>query len=356
MSRLSHILLVAALSAGPGMLWGQTEPVTGQEGRDLPKEERQAGPSSSSENGREGGRGRRDSRGPRNPTDAFRWSMDDFRWLLAMTPEERELDLANKPESFRTMMLSKLKEYDALTPEQQELRIRSTELFFDMMYLLGASPEKRAEKLERMPEDRRALVQARLEQWDKLPAELQQEVREHQSTLRYVIRVDAAPAAAKEDVFTGMSPEYRERVKARIAEVNKLPKQQRTRMIDNFHSLFDLSDKEQQSILEKLNQAERAKVQQKLAEFEKLSPEERKKCMDSARRFNNLSADEQARFMATAERWEKMSEEERNTWRTLVKQMPPLPHGFHPMPPLPSGAKPVLNSRPNLPSAPNPAP
>ncbi|MGV3755085.1 MAG: DUF3106 domain-containing protein [Verrucomicrobiota bacterium] len=355
MSRLSHILLLTALSAGPGMLLGQTEPVAGQDGKNLPKEERPAGPASS-ENGREGSRGRRDSRGPRSPTDAFRSSMDDFRWLLAMTPEERELDLANKSESFRTMMLTKLKEYDALTPEQQELRIRSTELFFDMMYLLGASPEKRAEKLERMSEDRRTLVQARLEQWDKLPAELQQEVREHQSTLRYVIRVDAAPADAKEDVFAGMSAEYRERVKARIAEVNALPKEQRTRMIDNFHSLFDLSDKEQQSILQKLNQAERAKVEQKLAEFEKLSPEERKKCMDSARRFNNLSADEQARFMATAERWEKMSEEERNTWRNLVKQMPPLPLGFQPMPPLPPGAKPGLNSRPNLPSAPNPAP
>lgn len=340
MVRLSHILLLTALSVGPGMLWAQPEPVAEPAEKNLPKAESQLGPPPGEEGrppgergrsrgGRDGGKDGRDGRSSRSP-------MENFRRLLALTPEARELDLADKSEGFRSMLLGKLKEYDALTPEQQELRIQSTELRFDMMYLLGASPERRAEKLERMSEDRRKLVLDRLEQWDKLPAELQEEVKEHQSTLHYVTRVDAAPDAAKEDVFAGMSLEHRERVKARIAEVNAKPKEQRARMIDNFHKLFDLSDKEQESILQKLNQSERAKVEQKLAEFEKLSPDERKRCMDSARRFNNLSADDQARFMATAERWEKMSEEERNTWRNLIKQMPPLPPDFGP--PLPPGA------------------
>ncbi len=346
MSRLSHILLLTALSAGPGMLWAQTESAAGPEKENLPKEERRA--VSPSETGR-GDSGRSRGRGQRN-------GMDDFRWLLAMTPEEREVELASKSESSRTMLLTKLKEYDALSLEEQELRIRSTELFFDMMYLFGSSPDRRQEQLARIPEERRKLVQARLEQWDKLPSELQQEVVEHQSTLRYVIRVEAAPAKAKEDVLAHLSPEYRKRVETDIQKIQALPKEKRERMLDNFHRLFDLSDKEQQGILDKLNQAERAKVQQRLADYEKLSPDERKKCMDSARRFNNLSADDQARFMATAERWEKMSEDERNTWRNLVKQMPPLPPGLTPPPPVPPGVKPALNSRPNLPSAPNPAP
>lgn len=269
--------------------------------------------------------------------------MEDFRRLLAMSSEERELDLANKPPGFRDMLLAKLKEYDALTPEQQELRIRSTELRFDMMYLLRASPERRSEKLERMPEDRRKLAEARLEQWDKLPEELKQDVLEHQSTLSYVVRVEAAPAAAKEDVFASMSPEYREKVKSRIEVINGLPKEKRNEMLSAFHKLFDFSDGEQQEILVKLNQAEREKVEKKLAEFEKLSPEDRRKCMDSAHKFNNLTANEQAKFMEAAERWGKMSEEERNTWRNLIKQMP--------MPPLPPGAKPP-GSVPPLPEPP----
>jgi len=340
MVRLSQILLLTALSAGPGMLWAQTEPTAGQDKANQPKEERRFGPSPGEEGrppgewgrGRGGRDGGREGRGSRNP-------MDDFRRLLALTPAERELDLADKSEGFRTMLLGKLKEYDALAPEQQELRIRSTELRFDMMYLLRASPERRTEKLERMSEDRRKLVQARLEQWDKLSPDLQQDVLEHQSTLSYVVRVDGAPASAKEDVFASMSPEYREKVKTRIEELNSLPKEKRNQMMGAFHSLFDLSDREQQGILEKLNQDERVKLEQKLQEYEKLSPDERKRCMDSARKFNNLSADDQARFMATAERWEKMSEDERNTWRSLIKQMPPLPPGAG-VPPLPPGAKP----------------
>ncbi|MCD6050359.1 MAG: hypothetical protein K0Q55_1762 [Verrucomicrobia bacterium] len=351
MSRFSYILLLTALSAGPGMLWSQTEPAAGQDKENSPKEERRAAaPGENSRLSGEGGRSRggREGRGPWN-------AMDDFRWLLAMTPEEREVELAGKSETSRTLLLAKLKEYDALSPEQQELRIRSTELFFDMTYLLGASPERRAEKLVRVPEDRRKLVQARLEQWDKLPPELQQEVKENQSALRYVIRVEAAPAAAREDVFAGMSAEHRKRVEEDIKKIQAMPKEKRGRMLENFHSMFDLSDKEQHAILEKLNQAERAKVEQRIADYEKLSPDERKRCMDSAKRFNNLSADDQARFIATAERWEKMSEDERNTWRNLVKQMPPLPPGLTPPPPLPPGVKP-LNLPPSLPSAPGTAP
>lgn len=351
MFRLSHILLLTALSAGPGLLWAQPEPAP--PGPDnFRKGERRYGPPPPGEEGRPPDWSR--SRSPRDGSKDGRSSrgpMDDFRRLLALTPEERELDLANKPAGFRDMLLGKLKEYDALSPEDRELRLSSTELRFDMMYLLGASPERRAEKLERMPEDRRKLVQARLEQWDKLPPDLRTEVKEHQSTIHYVIRVDAAPDSAKEDIFTGMSPEHRDRLKARIAEVNALPKDQRERLINNFHKLFDLSEKEQESILQKLNQIERAKVEQKLAEFEKLSPEERKKCMDSARRFNNLSADEQARFLEGAERWKTMSEDERNTWRNLIKQMPPLPPGVQPYPPpLPPLDTRNLKSLPPLPA------
>ncbi len=358
MFRLSHILLLTALSAGPGMLCAQTtEPVTGQDKENPPKEERRFGPPPGPDGrppgdwgrgrgGRDGGRDGRDGRGSRSP-------MDELRRLLALSPEERETDLAGKSEWSRNFMLGKLKEYDALTPEQRELRLSSTELYFEMLSLLRSSPDRRAEKLERLPEDRRKAVQARLDQWDKLPPDLQQDVLEHQSTIRYVIRVEAAPAASKEDVFANMSPEYREKVKTRIDEMKAWPKEQRNRMVDAFHNLFELSDHEQQAILEKLNQNERAKVEQTLADYEKLSPDERKRCMDSARKFNNLSADEQARFIATAERWEKMSEEERNTWRSLVKQMPPLPPGAG-APPLPPGSKPGVNplALPTLPPAP----
>lgn len=350
MTRLSHILLLIALSSGPGVLWAQTESAAGpdKDNEQGTKEVRRFRPPqpggeerpSGEWRGRGSRDGSKDGRGFRNP-------MDDFRRLLAMSKEERENELADKPEGFRTMLQDKLKEYDALTPEEQELRIRSTELRFDLMSLLGASPERRTEKLERIPENRRDLVKARLEQWDALPAELKEEVLEHQSTLHYVIRLDAAPEGAKEDIFAKMPPEYRERIKARIANINAKPEEQRKRMIDNFHKLFDLSEKDQQNILQKLDQEQREKMEKRLADYEKLPPDVRKQCMDSAHKFNKLSAEEKARFLEGAERWKTMSEEERNTWRNLIKQMPPLPPGLNSVPPLPPGAsvqaKPALD-------------
>lgn len=342
-----HLLLLAALSAGPEALWAQTEQTAAPADGNKPKEERSFGGAPGDENRPPGERGKgrsgRDGRGPRkNP-------MEDFRRLLALTPEAREKDLADKPEHFREMLLGKLKEYDALTQEQRELRLRSTELRFDMMYLLRATPERRTEKLAAVPEDRRKLLEERLKQWDKLSPELQREVQEHQSTIQYVIRVDAAPASAKEDVFKDIPPEFRDKVKKRVDELHALPKEKMVAMVDTFHKLFELSDHEQQSILEKLTNDERAKLELKIAEFEKLPPEERKRCIDSARRFNNLSVEDQTRFLTTAQRWEKMSEDERNAWRNLVKQMPPLPPGL--MPPLPPG---VLATPGNVPPPPGP--
>ncbi len=336
-----QLLLLTALSAAPEALRAQTDQAAAPDKDNAPKDERRFNPDRGEEGrppGERGkGRGSRDSRGPRkNP-------MDDFRRLLALSPEERVKDLADKPEHFRDMLLGKLKEYDALPEEQRELRLRSTELRFDMMYLLRASPERRTEKLAAMPEDRRKLLEERLKQWDSLSPELQQEVQEHQSTIQYVIRVDAAPASAKEDVFKDVPPEFRDKVKQRVAELHALPKEKMVAMVDTFHKLFELSDKEQQGILEKLTNDERVKLERKIAEFEKLPPEERKRCMDSARRFNNLSPEDQARFLTTAQRWEKMSEDERNAWRNLVKQMPPLPPGLTPQPPLPPGAAPRVD-------------
>lgn len=342
MSRWSYLFLLTALSVGPEVLSAQTTDQTAASDKDAPaKDERKSNSDKTAEGRPPGdwkGRGNRDGRDAREGRGSRRNPMDDFRRLLSLSPEDRAKDLADKPDHFRDMLLSKLKEYDAMPEEQRELRLRSTELRFDMMYLLRASTEKRQEKLTAMPEDRRKLLEERLKQWDNLSPELQQEVQEHQSTLHYVIRVEAAPAAAKEDVFKDLPPEVRDRVKKRVDEFNSQPKEKVMAMVDTFHKLFELSDKEQQSILEKLSNDERARLEKKIAEFEKLPPSERKKCMDSARNFNKLSPEEQTRFLSTAQRWEKMSEDERNTWRNLVKQMPPLPPGL--TPPLPSGAAP----------------
>src|ERR1041384_2974448 len=54
--------------------------------------------------------------------------IDYFRQLLAMTPAEREEALASKPPHHKDFLLSKVREYEALKPEERELRLRSTQL------------------------------------------------------------------------------------------------------------------------------------------------------------------------------------------------------------------------------------
>ena len=62
--------------------------------------------------------------------------VDFFRKLLAMAPEEREAFLTNRPPEIRQRILAKVDEYEALDPDQRELRLRATELRWYMMQLL----------------------------------------------------------------------------------------------------------------------------------------------------------------------------------------------------------------------------
>ena len=118
--------------------------------------------------------------------------MDFFRQLLAMTPDERENFLTNRPPEIRARILAKVDEYEALDPNERELRLRATELRWYLMPLLRNRPTNRAARLAQMPDDIRELVQARLEQWAILPPPLQQEFLENERILRYFAHVDVS--------------------------------------------------------------------------------------------------------------------------------------------------------------------
>src|SRR5260221_8774392 len=106
---------------------------------------------------------------PAKPPMAF------FRGLLAMTPDERELALAGKPPEDQKKLLEKISEYESLKPEDRELRLRSTDLGWHVTHLIHSSPTNRADWLAKMPANDRPLVEDRLEQWDQLSPEAQNE-------------------------------------------------------------------------------------------------------------------------------------------------------------------------------------
>ena len=254
--------------------------------------------------------------------------MDYFRQLLAMSQAEREQALADKPEHMRQFLAGRLKEYDALTPEDRELRLRMTQLRWHLRPLMEIAPTNRVERLARIPEPDRKLVEERLQHWDKLPADLQKEVLEHEMIVDYVLRMESSPAASKKGLPDIMPPEWRKKFEQDLASWHALPSAQRQRMVDNFHQFFELSEKEKAKTLSTLSETERHQMEKTLQTFEKLPSVQRQVCIDSFRKFANMTPEQQLQFLKNAERWQAMTPSERETWRTLVTKLPPLPPGF----------------------------
>jgi hypothetical protein len=228
-----------------------------------------------------------------------------FRKLLAMSPVERNNSLTNRTPEARARILAKVREYQALNPDERELRLRATELRWWLMPLLQTPATNRAPRLAQVPDDLRGLVQSRLAQWDLLPPPLQQELLANDRTLHYFARVDTTNAVAA------------------------TPEQQK--ISEQFNQFFEFTPAEKERTLNTLSDAERAQMEKTLQTFEKLPPQQRFLCVRNFTKFAGMSAAERAEFLKDAESWSKLPPKERQAWRDLVARVPQWP----PLPPAP---------------------
>lgn len=237
-----------------------------------------------------------------------------FRHLLDLSFKEREAFLTNRPPEIRAALRAKIAEYLAMDPNERELRLRATELRWQLIPLLRIAPADRGPRLAVVPEDLAPLVKSRLAEWDKLPASLQQEFLANDRTRLYFALVDATNQSAANDP----------------AEI------QRQKIASQFNQFFDLTPEEKQSVLKTLSGTERAQMEGTLRAFDKLPPLQRIECVRAFTKFAGLSPAERAEFLKNAEHWSKMSPQERKTWRDLVARVPtwpPLPRRLLPPPP-----------------------
>jgi hypothetical protein len=237
------------------------------------------------------------------PTPTPQSPVNYFRQLLAMSPAERNHSLTNRTPEARARILAKVREYQALTPDERELRLRATELRWYLMPLLRSPAAERDEQLAQVPGDLRELARTRLTQWDLLPPPLQQEFLANAQTLHYFAQVETTNATAN-------------------AAAQNIAAQ--------FNQFFELTPEEKQHTLGTLSEAERAQMEKTLQSFEQLPPEQRRLCVRNYAKFAGMSGAERAEFLKNAENWSKMSPAERQTWRDLVKNVPLWP----PAPPL----------------------
>lgn len=266
----------------------------------------------------------------------IRSPVDTFRQLLAMTPDERDVFLTNRPPEIRGRILAKLSEYEALNPNERALRLRATELRWYLIPLLHESPTNRAAQLARIPDDLREIVEARLEEWTILPPPLREEFLENEHLLSYFAEVNTGSRAANN---SGREPSQTER-----AHWNRLPEDERRQVAAGFNQFFDLTAEEKEKTLNTLSETERAQMEKTLRSFENMPPAQRTECVNAFAKFASMAAPEKAEFLKNAERWSAMSPAERQAWRDLVvnvPQWPPLPIGF--VVPIPGETNPVPN-------------
>lgn len=264
-----------------------------------------------------------------------------FRQLLAMTPEEREAFLTNRPPQIREGILDKINEYEALDPDERELRLRSTELRWYLLPLLQGPPGNRAARLAQVPADMRQLVKSRLDQWSILPPQLQQEFLVNEQALRYFAHLDVSNAMT----FQKIAPPGSEL--ARWAAMTEQQRKQITVSVDRF---FALTPDEKEAALQTLSDTERRQMQKTLQAFNNLPPNQRDECIRAFARFTSMSTAEKQEFLRNAERWSQMSPADRQAWRDLVvnvPEWPPLPEGFIARPPSPVNLQPASATNPN---------
>jgi hypothetical protein len=249
--------------------------------------------------------------------------VDFFRQLLALTPDERNAFMTNRPPEIRARILAKVAEYEALAPNERELRLRATELRWYLMPLLSESPTNRAARLAFIPPDVREIVHDRLTEWSILPPTLQQEFLENENILRYFSRMDTSNNPAEN---SGRAPSEAERTRW-----NALPEPEQRQVLAGFNQFFDLTPDEKQAALNTLSEAERRQMGKTLQAFDKMPPNQRAECVNAFAKFASMNEKDKTEFLKNAERWSAMSPAERQAWRDLVvnvPQWPPLPNGF----------------------------
>lgn len=254
---------------------------------------------------------------PTPPAPTLRSPVDSFRALLLLPAPERQKQLAARPPAIREQLLEKIREYQNLTAEERELRLKATELRWHLKPLMVLTPTNRADRLATIPTNLLPMVQTRLEQWDRIPPVVQQMMLTNQHGASYLASGSAANL---------YPPLPSDKIRQKFQE--------------RFEQIFEFTPIEKEKVLASLSDIEQRQMQKTLDDFQKLSPGQRMQCVRAFAKLSGMSLVERQEFLKNAERWAQMTPAERQSWRSLVNtapQLPPLPQLISRKPPLPHG-------------------
>jgi hypothetical protein len=256
----------------------------------------------------------------------------DFRQLLAMSAAEREKVLAGRTPQDRQIIEAKLKEYDALSPEAREQRLRAVQLRLYLRPLMKVPPSNRVERIAKIPEPDRTLIVERLAAWDRLPAETQREMLENVLAVSVLVHPELALPRGR--MAAELTPQQQAAVQRAVARWRELPEDKRRQLDEQFQRIFQLNEQETAKSLQGLSEIERRRIQNTLEAFWSLKPAQRDACIAGVQKFRELSPLERSEFLRNAELWQEMSPEDRKVWRELVTRFrTPRPPALPILPP-----------------------
>lgn len=270
----------------------------------------------------------------------------EFRRLLQMSAAQREAELAAMPPAKQKLAAAlrvKLREYANLPPAECEARLRVLDLRWYLLPAMQTDPAQRPARLAAMPADLRPFVEERLEQWDALPRAQQKELLENEPILRQLLGLAAAPPNERAATLAQWGTDQRQFLQESLQRWQLLSGEQRQRMTEQFQRFFNLSAPERAKTLHAFSETDRRQMESTLRAFEKLAPEKRRACLEAFGRFATLSEEDRNEFLQNASRWQAMTPAERQTWRSLVLRVPPLPPSFARVPPAPPLPPPPKN-------------
>ena len=262
-----------------------------------------------------------------------------FRGLLGMTPAERERVLAGQPAARRTLVLAKVREYEALPREVREERMRQTDLHWHLLNLLPLDASARQERLKEISPLYLPMLLTQLAQWDRLPAPTRQALLEKESFLRTYVQWQGRSPETQADVLGQLPAEQRAAWEQELNRWQTLDGSRREELCQAFRQFFYLTGEERKEAAQALSGTERRQMEEALQSYANLPPFLQRQCVDSFSKFAEMSAGERSQFLQNAAKWEAMTASERQVWRALVNNLPPTPAGMYQsaMPPMPPG-------------------
>ncbi len=253
----------------------------------------------------------------------FQSPVAKLRQLLVMTPKEQQIFLANKSDEEKHEILAKVDVYKALRPDERELKLKATELRWYLRSFIDTPATNRATLLAAVPTRDRKLVENRLKYWDQLPEEAKKQLQTNQAAEIYF----SLPVPKRIFVLATNS----EALQQAIQKLETMPEDQRQKILNSFHQIFELTSADKRKIMHQLPEAERQEMKRVLSQYENLPASQREICIESFEKFQNMSFEEQQQFLKNAERWRMMTPSERQQWKSLVEELstsPPAPPEF----------------------------